>query len=120
MYKGKEMNNHDKLSVLGVCDGDLIMMLSNAAPPSRPFSIDLALDGSAMNTAVFQQQFRGDSYLMFQLYDLYQRDPKLAQAISGNDLNRLQEILRQHHHQNNIEAKRRGGTWTFYSTVYYH
>ncbi|XP_021748946.1 uncharacterized protein LOC110714720 [Chenopodium quinoa] len=71
MYNGKEMNNHDKLSVLGVCDGDLIMMLSNAAPPSRPSSSDLALspDGSAVNpAAAFQQQVRGDSNLMAQLY----------------------------------------------------
>ncbi|XP_021740791.1 DNA damage-inducible protein 1-like [Chenopodium quinoa] len=98
MYNGREMNNHDKLSVLGVCDGDLIMMLSNAAPPSRPSSSDLALspDGSAVNPAAFQQQVRGDSNLMAQLY---QSDPELAQAISGNDLNRLQEILRQRHHQ---------------------
>lgn len=35
MYNGKEMNNHEKLSGLGVCEGDLIMMLSIAAPPSR-------------------------------------------------------------------------------------
>lgn len=28
-----------------------------------------------------------------------QSDPEFAQAISGNDLNKLQEILRQRHHQ---------------------
>ncbi|KNA09910.1 hypothetical protein SOVF_149300 [Spinacia oleracea] len=98
MYNGKEMNNHEKLSGLGVCEGDLIMMLSIAAPPSRSSSSDLTLkpDGSAANPGAFQQQVRSDSNLMAQLF---QSDPELAQAISGNDLNKLQDILRQRHHQ---------------------
>ncbi|KAL2945029.1 Protein DDI1-like protein 2 [Bienertia sinuspersici] len=99
LYNGKEMNNHEKLSGLGVCDGDLIMMLiSNAAPHSGSSNNDLGLnpDGSARNPAAFQQQLLRDSNLMAQLF---QSDPELAQALSGNDLNRLQEILRQRHRQ---------------------
>ncbi|XP_057528510.1 protein DNA-DAMAGE INDUCIBLE 1-like isoform X2 [Amaranthus tricolor] len=98
LYNGKEMRNHEKLSALGVSDGDLIMMLSNANSLSSPSSNDLGLnpEGSAVNPTAFQQHIQRDSNLMAQLY---QSDPELAHAISGNDLNKLQDILRQRHRQ---------------------
>uniref|UniRef100_A0A7C9A283 DNA damage-inducible protein 1 n=1 Tax=Opuntia streptacantha TaxID=393608 RepID=A0A7C9A283_OPUST len=104
LYNGKEMRNHEKLSALGVRDGDLVMMVSDAAGVSGPSSNDLGLnpDGSAVNPEAFRQQIQRDSNLMAQLF---QTDPELAQAISGGDLNRLQDILRQRHHQK--EAMRR-------------
>ncbi|KAL8150673.1 hypothetical protein V2J09_020481 [Rumex salicifolius] len=97
LYNGKEMKNNEQLSKLGVRDGDLIMMLSKASS-SAPSTTDLGLnpDGSAVNPAAFQQHVQRDSNLMAQLF---QADPELAQAISGNNLDRLQEILRQRHHQ---------------------
>lgn len=104
LYNGKEMRNHEKLSGLGVRDGDLIMMVSNAAGVSGSSSNDLGLnpDGSAVNPEAFRQQIQRDSNLMAQLF---QTDPELAQAISGGDVNKLQEILRQRHLQR--EAMRR-------------
>lgn len=35
LYNGREMRNSDKLSALGIGDGDLVMMVSNAASLSR-------------------------------------------------------------------------------------
>ncbi|KAK9269183.1 hypothetical protein L1049_000952 [Liquidambar formosana] len=49
-----------------------------------------------VNPAAFQQQIRRDSNLMAQLF---QNDPALAQALLGNDLNKLQDLLRERHHQ---------------------
>ncbi|KAK9118869.1 hypothetical protein Scep_016962 [Stephania cephalantha] len=68
-------------------------------------SNDLRLnsDGSAVNPGAFQQQIRGDSNLMAQLL---QSDPELAQAVLGNDLNRLQTMLKERHKQRS-ELKRR-------------
>lgn len=105
LYNGKEMRNHEKLSSLGVRDGDLIMMVSNASGVSSSSSNDLRLnpDGSAVNPEAFRQQIQRDSNLMAQLF---QTDPELAQAISAGDLNKLQEILRQRHAQR-AELKRR-------------
>lgn len=105
LYNGKEMRNHEKLSSLGVRDGDLIMMVSNASSVSSSSSNDLRLnpDGSAVNPEAFRQQIQRDSNLMAQLF---QTDPELAQAISAGDLNKLQEILRQRHAQR-AELKRR-------------
>ncbi|XP_076884694.1 protein DNA-DAMAGE INDUCIBLE 1-like [Bidens hawaiensis] len=97
LYNGKEMRNAETLSGLGVADGDLVMMVSNAAP-SRASSNEVGLnpDGSAVNPAAFQQQVRNDSNLMAQFF---QSDPELAQTILGNDLNKLQEVLRVRHRQ---------------------
>ncbi|CAA2981755.1 DNA damage-inducible 1 [Olea europaea subsp. europaea] len=49
-----------------------------------------------MNPSALQQQLRNDSNVMAQLF---QSDPELAQAILGNDLNRLQDILRSRNRQ---------------------
>ncbi|XP_076882581.1 protein DNA-DAMAGE INDUCIBLE 1-like [Bidens hawaiensis] len=97
LYNGKEMRNAETLSGLGVADGDLVMMVSNAAA-SRASSNEVGLnpDGSAVNPAAFQQQVRNNSNLMAQLF---QSDPELAQTILGNDLNKLQEVLRVRHRQ---------------------
>ncbi|XP_017252566.1 protein DNA-DAMAGE INDUCIBLE 1 [Daucus carota subsp. sativus] len=93
LYNGKEMRNGEKLSVLGLSDGDLVMMVSGSSTPS-PSANELSFnqDGSAVNPAAFQQHIRGDSNLMSQLF---QTDPQLAQAILGNDLNKLQQLLRE-------------------------
>lgn len=97
LYNGKEMKNHEHLSSLGVRDGDLIMMLSNSSSSaSSTTDVSLNPDGSAVNPAAFQQHIQRDSNLMAQLF---QADPELAQAVSGNNLDRLQEILKQRHHQ---------------------
>ncbi|KAG6407379.1 hypothetical protein SASPL_130368 [Salvia splendens] len=102
LHNGNEMGNSLKLSALGVTDGDLVMMVPNAAssgsragaPSSEAAGFNP--DGSAVNPSAFQQQVRSDSNLMAQLF---QRDPELAQAILGNDLNRLQDILRARNRQ---------------------
>ncbi|KAJ6293495.1 hypothetical protein OIU78_025465 [Salix suchowensis] len=97
LYNGREMTNNDKLSALGVKDEDLVMMVSNAAARSAPSNNSgLNLDGSAVDPGAFQQQLRNDSNTMAQLF---QADPELAQVILGNDLNKLQDLLRQCHRQ---------------------
>ncbi|KAJ6727660.1 hypothetical protein OIU74_005831 [Salix koriyanagi] len=97
LYNGREMRNNEKLSALGVKDEDLVMMVSNAAARSAPSNNSgLNLDGSAVDPGAFQQQLRNDSNTMAQLF---QADPELAQVILGNDLNKLQDLLRQRHRQ---------------------
>lgn len=94
LYNGREMRNAEKLGALGVGDGDLVMMVSKASSPRSSASVNEAAfnpDGSAVNPSAFQQQLRGDSDVMTQLF---QSDPELAQAILGNDLNKLQDLLR--------------------------
>lgn len=105
LYNGKEMNNAEKLSSLGVNDGDLVMMVSKASTSSSSSSATLGFnpDGSAVNPTAFQQQIRNDSNVMAQLF---QNDPELAQAVLGNDLNRLQDLLRSRHRQR-AELQRR-------------
>ncbi|CAH1450985.1 unnamed protein product [Lactuca virosa] len=100
LYNGKEMGNSETLSRLGVTDGDLVMMVSSPSSSSsaRGSSNEVRLnpDGSAADAAAFQQQVRNNSNLMAQLF---QSDPELAQAVLGNDLNKLQDILRMRHRQ---------------------
>ncbi|CAN4117827.1 unnamed protein product [Withania somnifera] len=105
LYNGREMRNSDKLSALGVGDGDLVMMVSSAASLSSAPTNDLSFkqDGTAVNPSAFQQHLRNDSNLMAQLF---QNDPELAQAVLGNDLNKLQELLRVRH-QHKSELRRR-------------
>ncbi|XP_061353267.1 protein DNA-DAMAGE INDUCIBLE 1 isoform X2 [Gastrolobium bilobum] len=92
LFNGSEVRNSEKLSAIGVKDGDLLMMVSGAAASSGSTNdLSLNADGSAINPGAFQQHIRRDSNLMGQLF---QSDPELAQAILGNDLNRLQDILR--------------------------
>ncbi|XP_039027942.1 protein DNA-DAMAGE INDUCIBLE 1-like isoform X1 [Hibiscus syriacus] len=94
LFNGMEMNNTEKLSALGVKEDDLVMMVSGAASRASGNDLSFNPDGSAVNPAAFQQQIRGDSNLIGQLF---QTDPELAQAVVGNDLNKLQEILRARH-----------------------
>lgn len=96
LFNGQEMRNNEKLSALGVKDEDLVMMVSNAAPSSSTNALSLNPDGSAVNPEALQQHFRRESNTMAQLF---QTDPEFAQALLGNDLNKLQEILRQRHRQ---------------------
>ncbi|KAL7249014.1 hypothetical protein ACSBR1_011224 [Camellia fascicularis] len=91
------MRNAEKLSGLGVNDGDLVMMVSHASSSSAPINdLDFNPDGSAVNPVAFQQHIRQDSNMMAQLF---QADPELAQVLLGNDLNRLQDALRERHRQ---------------------
>ncbi|KAK7847072.1 dna damage-inducible protein 1 [Quercus suber] len=96
LYNGKEMKNLEKLSALGVKDEDLVMMISAAASSAPTNNLSFNPDGSAVNPGAFQQHIRSDSNLMAQLF---QNDPELAQAVLGNDLNKLQDLLRERHRQ---------------------
>ncbi|KAF7816024.1 DNA damage-inducible protein 1 [Senna tora] len=91
LYNGREMRNSEKLSALGVKDEDLVMMVSAASSGASASDLRFNPDGSAVNPAAFQQHIRHDSNMLGQLF---QNDPELAQAILGNDLNRIQELLR--------------------------
>ncbi|XP_062079069.1 protein DNA-DAMAGE INDUCIBLE 1 [Humulus lupulus] len=98
LYNGREIRNSDKLSGVGVKDDDLLMMVPNAASGGTASSNGLGMnpDGSAANPEAFQRHIRSDSNMMAQLF---QSDPDLAQAISGDNINRLQELLRDRHRQ---------------------
>ncbi|KAF7140442.1 hypothetical protein RHSIM_Rhsim06G0233900 [Rhododendron simsii] len=96
LLNGKEIRNAEKLSAVGVNDGDLVMMVSLATSSVATNDLGFNPDGSAVNPAAFQRQIRQDSNMMARLF---QADPELAQVLLGNDLNRLQEVLRQRHHQ---------------------
>uniref|UniRef100_A0A0D9VDE1 DNA damage-inducible protein 1 n=1 Tax=Leersia perrieri TaxID=77586 RepID=A0A0D9VDE1_9ORYZ len=103
-FNGREIQNTDKLSTVGVQDGDLVMMVK-ATSNERPSQdvIRLNPDGSAVDPQTFRQHIRGDSQLMGQLL---QNDPALAQAILGDDVNELQNTLRSRHQQR-LELKRK-------------
>ncbi|KAL5972352.1 hypothetical protein ACLOJK_041605 [Asimina triloba] len=58
--------------------------------------LSLNPDGSAVNPAAFQRHLRQNGDMITQLL---QTDPALAQAILGDDLENLQNILRDHHRQ---------------------
>ncbi|KAL9441899.1 hypothetical protein AB3S75_020407 [Citrus x aurantiifolia] len=103
LYNGREMNNAEKLSALGVKDEDLVMMVSNAASSPATNNLSFNPDGSAVNPAAFQQHIRNDANLMTQLF---QSDPELAQVLLGNDLNKLQDLLRDRSRQRS-ELRRR-------------
>ncbi|KAK3156283.1 hypothetical protein QOZ80_2AG0105190 [Eleusine coracana subsp. coracana] len=93
-FNGKEMQNAEKLSAIGVRDGDLVTMVPLDDSPQDIMRVNR--DGSAVNPQAFLQRVRGDSQLMAQLL---QNDPSLAQAILGDDINELQNILRTRHQQ---------------------
>ncbi|KAG0461615.1 hypothetical protein HPP92_021912 [Vanilla planifolia] len=95
LFNGKEMRDSERLSSVGVRDGDLITMLPWTAGQSSS-GLRLNPDGSVLDPASFQQQIRRDSQLMGQLH---QNDPALAQAILGDDLDNLQNTLRERHQQ---------------------
>jgi DNA damage-inducible protein 1 len=102
-FNGREMtNNAEKLSAIGVHDGDLVMMVASSNRTSEDF-MRVNPDGSAVNPQAFQQHIRGNSQLMAQLL---QNDPSLAQAILGDDITELQNILRSHHQQR-LQHKRK-------------
>ncbi|KAJ8460430.1 hypothetical protein OPV22_033356 [Ensete ventricosum] len=92
-FNGKEMRNSDRLSAIGVGDGDMVMMVPQAARTSSD-ELSLNTDGSAVNPASFRHHVRRDSQLITQLL---QNDPPMAQAVLGDDLNELQNILRERH-----------------------
>lgn len=43
LYNGKEMRNTERLSALGLSEGDLVMMVSNSSPSSRYYNLQLHL-----------------------------------------------------------------------------
>ncbi|KAK5834551.1 dna damage-inducible 1 [Gossypium arboreum] len=96
LYHGREIQNFEKLSALGVKDHDLIMMVPSSDSRESTNDLSFNLDGSAVNPGVFQQHIRRDSNVIGQIF---QADPELAQAILGDDLNKLQDILRARHQQ---------------------
>ncbi|XP_017980634.1 PREDICTED: DNA damage-inducible protein 1 isoform X1 [Theobroma cacao] len=96
LYNGREMKNFEKLSALGVKDEDLVMMVSGAASGVSANDLSFNPDGSAVNPGAFQQHIRRDSNLIGQLF---QTDPEFAQAVVGNDLDKLQDLLRVRHRQ---------------------
>ncbi|KAL6204175.1 PREDICTED: DNA damage-inducible protein 1 isoform X1 [Fragaria vesca subsp. vesca] len=102
LYNGMEVRNSEKLSAIGVKDDDMIMMVSNAVSRASSNALSLNPDGSAVNPGAFQLQIRNDSNAMSQLF---QSNPELAQVILGDDLNRLQEVLRQLHRQNSEQRR---------------
>ncbi|OEL33224.1 DNA damage-inducible protein 1 [Dichanthelium oligosanthes] len=108
-FNGKEMQNSEKLSSIGVQDGDLVMMFPSDAVSYTHLDVasqdvvKMNPDGSAANPQAFQQHIRGDSQLMAQLL---QNDPQLAQAILGDNINELQNILRSRHQQR-MDLKRK-------------
>ncbi|KAF6153874.1 hypothetical protein GIB67_001107 [Kingdonia uniflora] len=96
-FNGNQIDNANRLIAIGVKDGDLLTMVSNASSSSASTNyMSLNSDGSAVNPGAFQQHVRGDSNLMSQLL---QNDPEFAQAVLGNDINKLQNILRGRHQQ---------------------
>ncbi|XWS51678.1 hypothetical protein CRYUN_Cryun11dG0004000 [Craigia yunnanensis] len=103
LYNGREMKNFEKLSALGVKDEDLVMMVSSDVSSASANDLSFNPDGSSVNPGAFQQHIRRDSNLIGQLF---QTDPELAQAIVGNDLNKLQDLLRARHQQRS-ELRRR-------------
>ncbi|KAG8492767.1 hypothetical protein CXB51_010484 [Gossypium anomalum] len=96
LYHGREIQNFEKLSALGVKGHDLIMMVPTTGSRESTNDLSFNLDGSAVNPGVFQQHIRRDSNVLGQIF---QADPELGQAILGDDLNKLQDILRARHQQ---------------------
>ncbi|CAN6450432.1 unnamed protein product [Victoria cruziana] len=95
LFNGKEMKNTEHLSAAGVKEGDLMMMVSNALSASAN-DLSFNPDGSAVNPRAFQQHVRRDARMMEQLL---QNDPTLGQMILGEDVDGLQNLLRERHRQ---------------------
>ncbi|KAF3783839.1 DNA damage-inducible protein 1 [Nymphaea thermarum] len=93
LFNGKEMRNTEQLSAAGVKEGDLMMMVSNANSASAN-DLSFNPDGSAVNPRAFQQHVRRDARVMEQLL---QSDPTLGQTILGDDVDGLQNLLRERH-----------------------
>eukprot|EP00268_Persea_americana_P030080 TRINITY_DN29124_c0_g1_i2.p1 TRINITY_DN29124_c0_g1~~TRINITY_DN29124_c0_g1_i2.p1 ORF type:complete len:351 (-),score=89.14 TRINITY_DN29124_c0_g1_i2:627-1679(-) len=107
LFNGKEMRNAERLRSVGVGDGDLVMMMriSQPQPPRASATtndLNFNADGSAINPGAFQEHFKRSTDMMAQLL---QNDPQLAQAILGNDLDRMQNLLRERHRQR-LELRR--------------
>ncbi|CAM6122989.1 unnamed protein product [Calypogeia fissa] len=99
LYDGKEIPNNGRLNAAGVVENDLLMLVS--AAPSGPVAAgpapsDLAMnpDGSAVNPRAFQRHIRSDPNIIRQLQE---RNPGVAQAILGDDIDNLQRELRKQH-----------------------
>ncbi|XP_078438033.1 ubiquitin family protein [Wolffia australiana] len=95
-FSGKEMRNSDSLSRIGVKEGDLLTMrpLNASRLPGNELSFNS--DGSAVNPSAFQQYVLSNSQMMNQLR---QSDPMLARVIAGNDVDGMQNLLRERHQQ---------------------
>ncbi|GLJ08774.1 hypothetical protein SUGI_0095470 [Cryptomeria japonica] len=95
LYHGREARNNERLSSLGVVEGDLIMMTSTDIRTGTD-NLGLNPDGSAVNPRALQQHIRNDSHLLSQLR---QSDQEFAQAILGDNLDAFQNILRRRHQE---------------------
>lgn len=108
LFNGKEIANNSRLNASGVGDNDLLMLVS-ARPASSPASAaptDLGLkpDGTAINPIALLRHLQGDPNIMRQLQET---NRELYQAISSNNVEMLQNLLRQQHQQKISMQQRR-------------
>lgn len=100
LFNGKEIVNSARLNASGVGDNDLLMLVSARAASSpatgAPTDLGLKPDGTAINPIALMRHIQGDSNIMRQLQE---NNRDLAQAISSNNVDALQNILRQQHQQ---------------------
>ncbi|KAI5066752.1 hypothetical protein GOP47_0017280 [Adiantum capillus-veneris] len=99
LYNSRDLPNSSTLRSAGVIEGDLLI-LHTVAPSPAPAptppgnNLSLATDGSAVDPRALQQHLRSNPEMINQLL---QTNPELAQAILGDDLDALQNFLRQQH-----------------------
>jgi len=108
LFNGKEIPNTARLNGSGVVDGDLLMLVSAPTPSSvgGPAPTDLAVnpDGTAINPIALLRHLRGDPSIMSQLQ---QSNPQLAQAVSNDNIELFQNLLRQQHQQRLLMQQQR-------------
>ncbi|MCO5591895.1 hypothetical protein L7F22_045888 [Adiantum nelumboides] len=107
LYNSRDLPNSSTLRSAGVMEGDLLFLhaatlapAAAAAPPGN--NLSLRLDGSAVDPRALQQHLRNPDIIS----QLLQTNPELAQAVLGDDLDALQNFLRQQH-RHKLELQRR-------------
>ncbi|KAH7387031.1 hypothetical protein KP509_16G001200 [Ceratopteris richardii] len=99
LYNSRELPNSSTLRAAGVREGDLLILhvSTPASAPSPPGnSLSLNPDGSAVDPRALQQHLRSKPDIIGHLYNT---NPELAQAVLGDNVDVLQDILRQQHRQ---------------------
>ncbi|KAG0619225.1 hypothetical protein M758_4G124600 [Ceratodon purpureus] len=108
LFNGKEIPNSSRLNASGVGDNDLLMLVSARAASSpatgAPTDLGLKPDGTAINPIALIRHIQGDPNIMRQLQE---NNRELAQAISNNNVDVLQNILRQQHQQKMLMQEQR-------------
>lgn len=108
LFNGREIPNSSRLNAAGVGDNDLLMLVSAraASSPASAAPTDLGLnpDGSAINPIALIRHLRGDPNIMRQLQE---SNRELSQAISNDNVDLLQNILRQQHQQKLLMQQQR-------------